>query len=144
MHIQQNIEIHSPLALVILMLGTNDFQSMHQFTPWHSAQGIAALVNAIRQAPIEPGMSIPPILIVVPPPIGDPKGPIAPKFMGGAQKCLKLAAAYQEIAKEMDCFCFDAGSITSSSQIDGVHLDQNQHQRLGLAISKIVSKTLDL
>jgi len=25
----QRIEIHSPLTLVILMLGTNDFQSMH-------------------------------------------------------------------------------------------------------------------
>lgn len=26
---EQRIEMHSPLALVILMLGTNDFQSMH-------------------------------------------------------------------------------------------------------------------
>ena len=52
----QRIEAHSPLALVILMLGTNDFQSMHPHNAWHSAQGVAALVNAIRQAPIEPGM----------------------------------------------------------------------------------------
>src|SRR5215510_10341409 len=27
----QRIEIHSPLALVILMLGTNDFQSVHAY-----------------------------------------------------------------------------------------------------------------
>ena len=26
----QRIEIHSPLELVVLMLGTNDFQSMHE------------------------------------------------------------------------------------------------------------------
>lgn len=26
----QRIEIHSPLTLVVLMLGTNDFQSMHE------------------------------------------------------------------------------------------------------------------
>ena len=57
----QRIEIHSPLALVILMLGTNDFQSMHPHHAWHSAQGIAALVDAIRQAPIEPGMPVPPV-----------------------------------------------------------------------------------
>src|SRR5579859_6463238 len=49
----QRIECHSPLSLVILMLGTNDFQSMHQNSAWHSAQGIAALMNVIRQAPIE-------------------------------------------------------------------------------------------
>ena len=62
----QRIEIHSPLALVILMLGTNDFQSMHPLTAQHAAQGIATLVGAIRQAPIEPGMPVPPILIVAP------------------------------------------------------------------------------
>lgn len=48
----QRIEIHSPLALVILMLGTNDFQSMHDNDAARSARGIAALIAAIRQAPI--------------------------------------------------------------------------------------------
>ena len=59
----QRIEIHSPLALVILLLGTNDFQSMHEHNAWHSSQGIAALVSAIRSAPIEPGMPVPPVLV---------------------------------------------------------------------------------
>ena len=27
--LEQRIEIHSPLAMVIVMLGTNDFQAMH-------------------------------------------------------------------------------------------------------------------
>ena len=71
----QRIEIHSPLALVVLLLGTNDFQSMHAYNAWHSAQGIAALVSAIRSAPIEPGMPVPPVLVVAPPLIGSPKGP---------------------------------------------------------------------
>jgi hypothetical protein len=44
----QRIEIHSPLALVILMLGTNDYQSVHQHNAWHSSQGIRALISAIR------------------------------------------------------------------------------------------------
>lgn len=47
----QRIEVSSSLALVVLMLGTNDFQSMHNYNIWHSAQGIAMLVSAIRQAP---------------------------------------------------------------------------------------------
>src|SRR5204863_6908437 len=54
----QRIEINSPLALVIFMLGSNDFQSMHQHTAWHSAFGTAALVDAARRAPIEPGMPV--------------------------------------------------------------------------------------
>ena len=67
----QRIEIHSPLSLVILMLGTNDFQFSHPYNnAWSAAQGLAALVNEIRRSPIEPGMPMPPILVVSPP--GDP------------------------------------------------------------------------
>ena len=54
--IQQCVEANSPLALILLFLGTNDFQSMHQFNAWNCAQGIAAIIGAVRQAPIEPGM----------------------------------------------------------------------------------------
>ncbi len=75
--IGQVIEMHSPLELVIVMLGTNDFQSMHTNNAWHSAQGIRWLITAIREAPIEPGMPIPPILLVTPPPIQTPKDTIA-------------------------------------------------------------------
>jgi len=66
--LEQRIEVNSPLALVVLMLCSNDFQSMHQLTAWHSAQGLATLVHAVRNAPIEPGMPVPDILIVAPPP----------------------------------------------------------------------------
>src|SRR5262245_64235792 len=52
--LEQRMEVNSPLALVILMLGTNDFQSVHQHNASHSAQGIASLARAIRRAPIEP------------------------------------------------------------------------------------------
>ena len=56
--VEQRIEINSPLALVILMLGTNDFQSIHAHNAAQSAQGIATLVDAIRRAPIGPGMPV--------------------------------------------------------------------------------------
>ncbi len=78
--LEQRIEVNSPLALVILMLGTNDFQSVHQHNASHSAQGIASLVRAIRRAPIEPEMPIPSILIVAPPQPGTAVGTMADKF----------------------------------------------------------------
>jgi lysophospholipase L1-like esterase len=46
--LQQRIEVNSPLSLVILLLGTNDFQSMHAFNAWHSAQGTGARFAARR------------------------------------------------------------------------------------------------
>jgi len=138
----QRIEIHSPLALVVLMLGTNDFQSMHDHNAWHSSQGILALVQAIRTAPIEPGMPTPPILVIAPPAIRTPKGPIAPKFAGGETKCVGLAAAYRQVCEEAGCDFFDAGSVTTSSKVDGVHLDAEQHLALGTAVSEVVSVLL--
>jgi lysophospholipase L1-like esterase len=134
----QRVEIHSPLSLVILLLGTNDFQSMHQHNAWHSSQGIAALVSAIRTAPIEPGMPIPPILVIAPPPIGKPKGPIAPKFEGGEKKCAGLAAAYEQVCKELQCHFFDSSTVITSSDVDGVHLDVEQHLALGKALSQMI------
>ena len=131
----QRIEVNSPLALVVLALGTNDFQSMHAHDAWHSGQGIAALVAAIRAAPVEPGMPVPPVLVMAPPPIGEPRGPIAPKFAGGGAKSRGLAEEYRKVSVELGCQFFDAGSVTSSSRVDGVHLDADQHLKLGEAMA---------
>jgi lysophospholipase L1-like esterase len=135
----QRIEINSPLSLVMLMLGTNDFQSMHQYTAWHAAQGIATLVTAIRHAPIEPEMPIPTVLVIAPPPIHSPRGPIAAKFTGAAGKSAGLADAYRAIAAELSCHFFDAGSVTPASARDGIHLDADQHQTLGQALARCVA-----
>jgi lysophospholipase L1-like esterase len=135
----QRIEVNSPLALVMLMLGTNDFQSMHPHTAWHAAQGIATLVTAIRQAPIEPGMPIPPVLVIAPPQILTPRGPLAAKFTGAAEKSAGLAVAYRDIASDLGCHYFDAGSVTPASTVDGIHLDADQHTRLGKALAAFVA-----
>ena len=138
----QRIEIHSPLSLVILMLGNNDFQSMHDFNAWHSSQGIATLVMAIRNAPLEPGMPVPPIMVVAPPSIRTPKGVIATKFAGGEHKCAGLAACYQAVSSSLDCYFFDAGTVVCTSEIDGIHLDADQHLILGNALAQQVSAIL--
>ncbi|MES2038458.1 MAG: SGNH/GDSL hydrolase family protein [Pseudomonadota bacterium] len=138
----QRIETLTPLSLVVVMLGINDFQSMHQNDAWLSSQGLAVIINTIRQAPIEPGMQVPPILIVVPPPPRIPKGAIAPKFIGCEEKCTGLADAYKEVAAAAGCHFFDAGSVVTSSEYDGVHLDADQHLILGWELVGVVSSIL--
>jgi lysophospholipase L1-like esterase len=141
--LQQRIEVSSPLALVVLMLGTNDFQSMHHVNAWHSAQGIATLVRAIRGAPIEPGMPVPEILIVAPPPLRVPKGAIAPKFEGADAKSKGLAEAIADAATELGCPFYDAGRVVKVSAIDGVHLDADQHLVLAHVLANEVAGLLD-
>ena len=139
----QRIEINSPLALVILMLGTNDFQFSHPYNEaWSAAQGIAVLVHEIRKAPIEPGMPVPAILIVCPPQIRSPKGALAPKFRDAERKSAGLADACKQVATNLGCHFFDAETATSTSKVDGVHLDSEQHLKLGNAIAGIVPSFL--
>jgi lysophospholipase L1-like esterase len=139
----QRIEAHSPLSLVILMLGTNDFQFCHPYNnAWSAAQGIAALVNEIRRAPVEPGMPVPPVLVVCPPPIHAPSGPIAEKFSGAEARCSGLSDAYRQISSALGCHFFDARSVTPASRVDGIHLDSDQHLLLGAAMAEFVAAIL--
>jgi lysophospholipase L1-like esterase len=137
--IGQRIEVNSPLSLVILMLGTNDFQFSHPHNnAWSAGRGIAALVEAIRRAPIEPGMPVPPVMIVCPPLIVEPKGEMAEKFHRGDERCVGLSGAYKQVASELDCQFFDAGTLVMASKTDGVHLDKEAHAKLGKALAEVV------
>ena len=139
----QRIEINSPLSLVILMLGTNDFQFCHPYNnAWSAAQGITALISAIHNAPIEPGMPVPPIIVVCPPPIRNPHDTMAEKFAGADLRCTGLADAYRVVCSTNDCVFFDAGAVVQASDVDGVHLDRDQHRILGEALAVEVARLL--
>lgn len=141
----QVMEMHAPLDLVILLLGTNDFQFNQPFmTPALSALGTARLVQEIRQAPMEPGMPVPPVLIVSPPPMSEPKGTVATKFAGAEVRSRGLAEAQREVAEQLGCAYFDAGSVTPSSTLDGIHLDAPQQRALGAALAKVVAGLLSV
>lgn len=136
--LEQRIEIHSPLALVLIALGTNDFQSVHQVSAEQSARGVGTLVSAIRRAPIEPGMPSPEILLVAPPAIQAAEGPMASKFAGAETRAQGLNNAIKEVAVETGCDFFNAASVTTTSAVDGVHLDKEQHKVLGIALAEAV------
>jgi len=139
----QCMEINSPLSLVILMLGTNDFQFCHTHNnAWSAAQGVERLVDVIRKAPIEPGMAVPPILIVSPPETQGACGSMAAKFHGAEQRCSGLAEEYIQMASDLGCHFFDAGTVASVSKLDGVHLDADQMVKLGNAMAEVVRPIL--
>jgi len=67
---------------------------------------------------------------------------MAEKFRGADLKCAGLADAYAQVAASLGCHFFDAQSVTGTSDIDGVHLDADQHLRLGNALAEIVRSIL--
>jgi lysophospholipase L1-like esterase len=134
----QVLEMHAPLKLVIILLGTNDFQCTHNNNAWMSAQGMAKLINIVRTAPIEPGMPIPDILVVSPPQMLEPKGMLVTKFVDSQQRSVGLAQALKQITDQQQVHFYDAATATPSSRVDGIHLDADQHLILGEAIASFV------
>ena len=100
--LQQHIEINTPLEMVLLMLGTNDFQANHQHNASHATFGLKKLIDSIRTAPIEPGMSTPEILVIAPPLIQTPKGAISQKFKDADKKSIGLADSMQNLVSKKD------------------------------------------
>lgn len=138
----QVMEIHAPLKMVVLMLGNNDFQCTHDNNAWLSAQGSAKLIDIIRQAPVEPGMPVPEILLIAPPAIIQPKGVIADKFHLAETRWGKLNEELRQVAEQKGCHFMDAGEVTAASRVDGIHLDEDQHLLLGQAVAERLQQLL--
>ena len=135
------LESHAPLDLVVVMLGTNDLQTILGRTPYESALGTAALVDAIRRTPLEGGGSPPDVVLVAPPPLR-PRDATAEKFLDGATTSAALAARQRAVAEQTGCRFFDAGQVIQTSAVDGVHLDAAAHRALGEALAGIVAAAL--
>jgi lysophospholipase L1-like esterase len=86
-------------------------------------------------------MPVPEIMVIAPPKITEPKGIIANKFKDSEKRSIGLAEELEKIAKENSVYYFNAGSVTESSTVDGIHLDEKQHEILGKAIFNVVSNS---
>lgn len=127
------LESHAELDLVIIMLGTNDLKAHFNFTAAEVAQGIKNLVSIVRSSGSGRNGTVPQILIVAPPPIG--KLTLLAGVYGDAPvKSKDLAYQIGLISQFMKCPFMDAGEVVTSSTVDGVHWEADQHQLFAEAI----------
>ncbi len=127
---------HKPLDLIILMLGTNDLKARFGKSASEIALGMGALVTDIKSMPAGVDGRIPEIMLVSPPPISAELHEWADVFDGGHEKSKRLAAEYERVAEAQELHFFDAGSVVSSSDRDGFHLDIPGHRALGEALAE--------
>ena len=133
------LESHSPIDLAVIMLGTNDLKIRFSVPAFDIALSIGNLIDITKNSATGPGGKSPEILIICPPPIG--KLTLFSEMLEDSiEKSKKLPLYYEKIARLSDCKFLDAGEIIISSDIDGIHLDKEQHKKLGLAVYGIVKK----
>jgi len=136
---------HFPLDLVIIMLGTNDMKTFICGNAQGTKRGMQRLIEIVRTAPYQLNAKPPQILIMSPPPLGEIDEPeFRLTFEQGIAQSHLLTAFYKNAAELAGCAFFDAGSIATTSSVDGVHLDAENTRAIGKAIAPIVRGILGL
>ena len=128
------LESHSPVDLLIVMLGTNDFQRQYRRSAEEVAIGCGALITVAEKSTCGPENGAPAILVVAPPPLGPLNSFARLYFEGQEPQSRQLAPFLGIVTSTAGCDFLDAGEIVRSSAADGVHLDQPSHLQLGKAI----------
>lgn len=130
---------HTPLDLVIIMLGSNDLKPHICGKAFGAAMGMRRLAQIVATYPFSPGEPRPRVLLVSPPVILAPCQPLTlDHFVGAESESRKLATLYQEIADAEGCIFFDAASVATVTPVDGVHLDAANTGAIGRALAPLV------
>lgn len=136
------LESHYPIDLVIFMLGTNDAKLQFNRTVEEITEGMRRLVKAVKTCNKGSGLVTPKIILIAPQPIIEVEN-LHPQFDGDpVEKSKALSAAYRLMARHEGCEFIDAAHIVNSSKIDGIHLDEAEHELLGLVIAETAEKLI--
>ncbi|WP_395825936.1 SGNH/GDSL hydrolase family protein [Elstera sp.] len=139
------LQTHCPLDLVILMLGTNDLKPIIHGTAIGARQGMKKLVSLVRFHDWGQAYKDPEILIVSPPPLCETNNPLFARiFQGGVPEAQKLAPLYADLADQLGCAFFDAGTVARTTPVDGVHLDAEYTRAIGRGLEPVVRRILGL
>ncbi|MCB1499573.1 MAG: SGNH/GDSL hydrolase family protein [Bauldia sp.] len=131
------LDSHAPIDLVIIKLGTNDLKMRFSVPAYDIADGAGRLVDLVLAARNAPAKAPPKVLLVAPAPLVQ-MGWIADMFQGGTEKSKSLGKEYRRVAEDRGIAFLDAGTVITSSPIDGIHLDKDMQRKLGEAIAAMV------
>jgi lysophospholipase L1-like esterase len=130
------LESHRPIDLVVILLGTNDLKRRFSVNAFNIAQGAKVLVQIVQKSETGPNGGSPKVLLLAPPPTAELAGTdFADKFKGAKEKSKDFSREFRRIAGELGCEFLDTADVITSSQIDAIHLDVEEHHKLGQAVA---------
>ena len=138
------VEMHNPLDLMILMLGTNDCKTRYGASAAVIARGQDQVIRKARKSSSRPFD----ILVVSPIHLGKGVGEpdFDPEFNDSSEAVSRnLAAEYRKVALQNHAAFLNAADFASPSTTDREHLNEAGHAALAEAIySKVLSMYSDL
>ncbi len=145
-HLPGLLEAHTPLDLVIIMLGTNDLNFCYGGRAFEAMLGMDRLVEIVQHHPYTRGMAAPALLLVAPPHLREAESaPDYDEYFGAAiAESKKLQGLYKRVAGERGCSCADAAEFAQASVVDGCHLDAENTRAIGAGLASHVRALLNL
>ena len=135
------LETHKPIDLVAIMLGTNDLKMRFSVPAVDIANGAGVLVDVVQNSAAGPGGGPPQVLLLAPPPVARLTD-FAEMFEGAERKSARFAAHYRRVAEERGGAFLDTADVIVSSDLDGIHLEESEHAKLGRAVAREVKAIL--
>ena len=138
------IRSHVPLELVIIMLGTNDLQIPFDLQPEYTGEMLGKYIEAIEEVSRLRELETPQILLISPITV-DPsvtKHEFFNSIMGAqsVEKSKKLAPIIEAVARKYNVHYLKAEDHAKASELDGIHMNSQNHVLLGEAVyNKIVN-----
>lgn len=133
------VETHSPLDLVIIMLGTNDCKARYGASAEVIAKGLERVIDKAREKAVTPFD----LLVISPIHLGRGVGEegFDTEFNEVSEAISKkLAREYQKVAIQKGAYFLDASAVATPSVTDREHLDEKGHKALFEAVYQIVNK----
>ncbi len=99
-------------------------------------------MDLILKSEAGPHENAPELLLVAPPLITEPSN-FAEEFESGKAKSHLLGQYYKQVAEEYSVYFLDASEVVTASDLDGIHLDVDEHVKLGHVMGDIVKKIME-
>ena len=135
------LESHRPLDLVTIMLGTNDLKRRFGVSASDIAQGAALLVDVSQHYARRADGSPASVLLMAPPPVAR-LSQLARMFEGAEEKSREFGQYFRMVAEWYNVPLLDAGEVMTSSDVDGIHFDAEEHGKLGRAVAREARRLL--
>lgn len=142
-HLEAALMAASPVDVVLILLGTNDFKARFRPSAEKIAGNILALAGLAARVPAGPGGwndEVPPkVGVLCPPPLGlladDPAWERHEEWAGGREVSFWLHTKLGPMAAAQGVPVFEVADVAEASARDPIHLEAESHEALGRAVA---------